>query len=278
MRSGRLLVVLALAALVLPTLACQSGGSAPAPAVSEQDDVHRIVASGRLRVGMSGVQPPLNMRDKAGALIGLDVELAQALADAMDLELVLVERPFGSLLEGLADDEFDLVISSLTITPARNARVAFVGPYLISGATMLTRQELVEELGEIEALDSADRTWGALEGSTGAELIQEVFPQATLVTTEDLASLIPQVAAGEIDGLVSDLPYIRFALARHPDSGLAMLPSPFTTEPLGVALSPDSPLFANLVQNYLNTLEYTGQLIQMKARWLNPGEWLSEIP
>jgi polar amino acid transport system substrate-binding protein len=196
----------------------------------------------------------------------------------MDLELVLVERPFGTLLEGLADDEFDLVISSLTITPARNARVAFAGPYLISGATMLTREELVAELGEIEGLDSADRSWGALEGSTGAELIREAFPQATLVTTEDLASLIPQVVAGEIDGLVSDLPYVRFALARNPDSGLAMLPSPFTTEPLGVALSPDSPLFANLVQNYLNTLEYTGQLIQMKARWLNPGEWLSEIP
>ena len=54
--------------------------------------------------------------------------------------------------------------------------------------------------------------------------------------------------------------------------------SPFTTEPLGIALPSDSPLFANLVQNYLNTLEYTGQLIAMKARWLNAGEWLSEMP
>jgi ABC-type amino acid transport substrate-binding protein len=57
-----------------------------------------------------------------------------------------------------------------------------------------------------------------------------------------------------------------------------MLPSPFTTEPLGIALPAHSPLFANLVQNYLNTLRYTGELIQMKARWLNDGEWLSEMP
>lgn len=256
---------------------CQGGGFGTGRAEGK-DDVYRIVLSGQLRVGMSGVQPPLNMHNKAGELIGLDVELARALADAMDLELVLIERPFGELLTGLANDDYDLVISSMTITPARNARAAFAGPYLISGATLLTRQELVAELGEIEGLDSPDRTWAALEGSTGADLIGEAFPQAELVTSRDLASLIPQVVSGEIDGLISDLPYVRFALARHPDAGLAMLPSPFTTEPLGVALSPDSPLLANLVQNYLNTLEYTGQLIQMKARWLNAGEWLSEVP
>ena len=256
---------------------CQSsliGGAHPAG----EDCVHRIVASGELRVGISGVQPPLNMKNKAGELVGLDVDLAKALADAMDLELILIERPFSELLRGLTDGDFDLVISSLTITPARNARVAFAGPYMISGATLLTRAELVEDLGTIEGLDDPERTWGALNGSTSEELIQEAFPKAQIVTTDDLPTLVSQVEDGTIDGLISDLPYVRFELARHPDAGLAVLPTPFTTEPLGVALPANSPLFANLVQNYLNTLEYTGLLIRMKARWLNGGDWLSEIP
>lgn len=269
---------LATSLLCLLVLAgCQTGllGGGAAPG---RDSVHRIIDSGQLRVGISGVQPPLNMKNRSGELIGLDVDLARALADAMKLELVLIERPFAELLSGLTDGDFDLVISSLTITPARNARVAFAGPYMISGATMLTRAELVDELGTIESLDDPSRSWGALAGSTGAELIQEAFPEATLVTTDDLPSLVAQVEDGRIDGLVSDLPYVRFELARHPEAGLAVLPTPFTTEPLGVALPPNSPLFANLVQNYLNTLEYTGLLIRMKARWLNGGEWLSEIP
>jgi len=271
---GRLAVILL---SLLALVGCQShllGGAQPAG----EDAVHRIVASGRLRVGISGVQPPLNMKNKAGELVGLDVDLAKALAEAMDLELVLIERPFSELLSGLSDGDFDLVISSLTITPARNARVAFAGPYMISGATLLTRAELVEELGTIDGLDAPDRTWGALNGSTSEELIREAFPQAQLVTTDDLPALVSEVEDGTIDGLISDLPYVRFELARHPDAGLAVLPTPFTTEPLGVALPPDSPLFANLVQNYLNTLEYTGLLIRMKARWLNGGDWLSEIP
>jgi polar amino acid transport system substrate-binding protein len=264
--------------LLVTTVACQSGFGGGVTHPANEDCVHRIVESGQLRVGMSGRQPPLNMKDKSGRLIGLDVELARALADAMELELVLIEKPFPQLLSGLENNEFDLVISMLTITPARNARVAFAGPYMISGATLLTREELVEEVADMNTLDSADRTWGVLSGSTGEAFVRDAFPNARIVTSDNLPTLVPQIAAGEIDGIFSDLPYVRFELARHPEDGLAVLPTPFTTEPLGVALPPNSPLFANLVQNYLNTLEYTGLLIQMKARWLNGGEWLSEIP
>ena len=269
---------LLLLALLVTSVACQSGFGGGVTHPANEDCVHRIVESGQLRVGMSGRQPPLNMKDKSGALIGLDVELARALADAMELELVLIEKPFPQLLSGLENNEFDLVISMLTITPARNARVAFAGPYMISGATLLTREELVEEVADMNTLDSADRTWGVLSGSTGEAFVRDAFPNARIVTSDNLPTLVPQIAAGEIDGIFSDLPYVRFELARHPEDGLAVLPTPFTTEPLGVALPPNSPLFANLVQNYLNTLEYTGLLIQMKARWLNGGEWLSEIP
>jgi ABC-type amino acid transport substrate-binding protein len=256
---------------------CVSQGFGGSSSVASHDAVDRIVASGRLRVGTSGVQPPLSMKDREGNLVGLDVDLARALADAMKLELVLIERPFAELLDGLGRDEYDLVISSLTITPARNARVAFAGPYLISGATFLTRKELVEELDQHSALDAPERTLGALAGSTSEALIREAFPKAKRYTTDDLSLLIPKVQSGELDGFFSDLPYVRFVLARNPDAGLAELSSSFTTEPIGIALSPGSPLLANLVQNYLNTLEYTGLLMQMKAYWLTGGEWLGEI-
>ena len=74
------------------------------------------------------------------------------------------------------------------------------------------------------------------------------------------------------------LAFVQYVIARNPEHALASLPAPFTTEPLCVALPPGSPLFANLVQNYLNTLDYTGQLMQMKARWLSAGDWLEAMP
>jgi polar amino acid transport system substrate-binding protein len=275
---GQRIVGLTIATLLTFVLGCQSMQLDPGSQQDNRESLHRILESGELRVGMSGTQPPLNMKNYSGELIGLDVELASALASAMDLELVLVETPFPKLLGNLEAGKIDLVISSLTITPARNARVAFAGPYLISGSSLLTTKDLVGQLRDVASLNNAERSWAALKGSTGEELIQDAFPLAKFIGVEDHEISVAALARGEIDGLIADLPFVRFQIARNADLGFATLPSPFTTEPLGIALPPNSPLFANLVQNYLNTLEATGQLIQMKARWLNAGDWLSEVP
>ena len=269
---------LVLATVLSFALGCQSIHFGPRSHPANAECLHRILESGELRVGMSGTQPPLNMKNKAGELIGLDVDLASALAEAMGLNLVLVEMPFVDLLPSLEASQIDLVISSTTITPARNARVAFAGPYLISGSSLLAHKDLVDDLRDLPSLNDPARSWAALEGSTGEALILEAFPLAKYVAINDQEEAVARIGRGEIDGLVTDLPFVRFQIARNPDLELATLPSPFTTEPLGIGLPPNSPLFANLVQNYLNTLEYTGQLIQMKALWLNAGDWLSEMP
>lgn len=270
-----------LASSALLFMGCASGSLSRAgnpKAVREADDaVHRIVASGKLRVGISGEQPPLNMKDRDGDLMGLDVDLASALADSMGLELELVERPFAELIDGLRAGDFDLAISNMTITPGRNASVAFAGPYLISGSTLLTRKELADELDSDDAIDSRERTFGVRSGSTSESLLTDAFPQAKVVAVDDLASLVPKLEKGELDGIFGDMPWVRFMLARHPDSHLAEVATPFTTEPIGVALDPASPLLANLVQNYLNALEYTGMLMQLKAYWLSEGKWISRV-
>jgi len=272
------LVAFLMLVLAAFSMGCQTMSSGAAESQDSVGFLHRIIERGELRVGMTGSQPPLNMRNRAGELIGLDVDLARALADAMGLELKLVETPFAELLTDLEAGKLDLVISSLTITPARNARVAFAGPYMISGSSLLARKDIIEDVKNISNLNSAERTWGALEGSTGEALIVEAFPLAKYVPIEDQDAAIAQIGEGKIDGLIADLPSVSFQIARNPDLGLATMPGPFTTEPLGIALPPNSPLFSNLVQNYLNTLDYTGRLIQMKSRWLNAGEWLSEMP
>lgn len=278
-RFGAALVV---SLLLVLALGCQSMSLSPGGHAGNGAEntrfLARLLERGELRVGMTGTQPPLNMRNRKGELVGLDVDLARALADAMGVQLVLVETPFADLLTDLQEGKLDLVISSLTITPARNARVAFAGPYLISGSSLLTRAELIPEIQSLSGLNSAERTWGALEGSTGEALIVESFPLARYVPISDQSSAVDRINDGEIDGFIADLPSVSFQLARHPNLGLATLPGALTTEPLGIALPPNSPLFSNLVQNYLNTLDSTGQLIQMKARWLNAGDWLSEIP
>ena len=90
----RPLRVLLLGLLVLALGACQSF-STGAP-MSER--LQRVLESRELRVGLSGSQPPLNMKNKRGEIIGLEVDVVRALAHTMGLEVRLVVTPFADLL------------------------------------------------------------------------------------------------------------------------------------------------------------------------------------
>ena len=81
----------------------------------------------------------------------------------------------------------------------------------------------------------------------------------------------------EVDALLADYPVCVLAVFQHQDEGLATVVSPFTFEPIGIALPENAPLLTNLIGNYLNLLEGTGALDQLRARWFSDGSWVSEL-
>jgi polar amino acid transport system substrate-binding protein len=266
---------LLLGLLVLVLGACQSfsTGGAGAP-----DRLQGILESGELRVGLSGNQPPLNMKNKRGEIIGLEVDLLEALAQSMGLEVRLVPMPFADLLPALEKGDVDLVVSGMTITPSRNARVAFVGPYVISGKSLLTKSRKIANVESTVALDLPNRTYAALRGSTSEAFVKTNLPRAKLVATADYDAAVQMVIGDEVDALVADYPICALSVLRHPEADLSMLVTPFTVEPLGIALPADDHLFVNLMENYLTTLDGTGLLTQLKAKWFSDGAWVSELP
>ena len=284
-KSGGLRIAVAIlaAAFGLALFGCQSsslfgGSDAGRPAAHSANSLPAILERGELRVAMSGDLPPLNMKNKQGEIIGLEVDLVSALAHAMGLEVRIVETPFSELIPTLERGDVDLVISGMTMTPERNARVAFVGPYFISGTSILTKSEDIASEEEPANLDGPSRKFAALAGSTSAMFVKEVMPQSKLVTTESYDDAVAMVINDEVDGLVADFQVCILSTWRFADAGLMAVRTPFTVEPLGIALPPDEPLLHNLVSNYLNTLEDTGLLAQLKAKWLSDGSWLSELP
>ena len=270
---------LLLALMVLVLGACQSFSTAGVgPSASAPGRLQSIVQSGELRAGLSGNQPPLNMKNKQGEIIGLEVDLLDALAQSMGLEARLVAMPFADLLPALVSGEVDLVMSGMTITPERNARVAFVGQYVISGKSLLTKSKTIANVESVAVLDMPSRTYAALRGSTSENFVKTNLPQAELVATKDYDTAVHLVIDDKVDALVADYPICALSVLRHPEANLSMLTTPFTVEPLGIALPADDPLFVNLVENYLTTLDGTGLLTQLKAKWFSDGSWVTELP
>lgn len=237
-----------------------------------------IVERGEIRVGMTGSQPPLNVTSKSGELIGYEVDLVEILADSMGVKAKLVILPFPELLPALKKGDVDMVVSGMTITPERNTKVAFVGPYLLTGKSILTKSDTLAAAAEVTDIDMESVTLTALAGSTSQEFAEVVIPNAKLQTTDDYDQAIKLVMDGQADAMIADIEICQLTVLRYPESGLATLTDPLTIEPVGIALPPGDPLLINLVENYLSALDMVGLLEELRDAWYTDGSWLIQLP
>ncbi len=247
------------------------------PTATTSPNLDRIVKNGVLRVGTSANMPPLNMKDRAGNPMGLDVDLANYMAGAMGVELDLVIKPFPDLLPALDAGEVDMVISGMTITPERNLKFAFVGPYHITGKALLTKFESMVAAENTSKLNSEAFAYTALESSTSADLVETLMPKARLVTAKNYEDAVDLVLTDKVDALVADYHACVLSLLRHPDEGLVSLITPFTYEPLGIAIPPGDAQMINWLSNFLHTMRQSDELIKLKTKWIEDASWLSEI-
>ncbi len=256
---------------ILPLTGNVAASNDQAPVLS------RISDSGTLRVGMSAGQPPFNVTNRDGKIIGLDVDLAGLLARALGVELEIVTMPFGDLLSALEDAKVDLVISGMTATLQRNMRVAFVGPYHISGKSILARSETIAAL-QSEGLNKESLKIAALKGSTSEDFVNRRAPDANLTATDTYDTAIDLLLSNKVDLFVADASIVMLSQLRWPDAGLVSSNKPLTLEPIGVAVPAGDPLLLNLIENYLDALIASGALEQLEKKWFKSGAWLMQLP
>lgn len=242
------------------------------------DTLQRVVDFQVLRVGMSGNQPPMTMTTREGGLMGFDVDLAQALAMAMQVKLEIKTIPFGELMKALEEEKIDMVISNMSITPERTQSVSFVGPYMMSGMSILTRDSVLTKITSAEEFNRGNLKLLALSNSTHANFVKTVAPDATLIEFGSYDEGVAMLIDGKADAMVADMTQCLLAVMRFPDAGLITLEKPLTVEPVGIAVSKNDPQFMNLVDNYLTAYEKTGVLNQLRKKWFEDDAWVAALP
>ena len=271
----KLLLLCAMALIVGNLSGCAEMNRTPTPSASPVVD--RILASGELRVGMSGDMPPLNMTTKQGQVIGLDVDLAGLIADAMGVKLNVQKMAFSELLPALEAGRIDMIISNMTMTPGRNLKVAFVGPYFTSGKGLLTKRSTLAEVKKMEDINNAQFTFAVLKGSTSEAVAKAGAPKAKLVAVASENEGVKMVIDGKADGMLSDFPICAVAAYRYPDAGLVPVAAPITYEPIGIAVPKGDPHLVNLLQNLLHGMEKAGFMKELGEKWFGKPTWVDQL-
>jgi polar amino acid transport system substrate-binding protein len=239
--------------------------------------LERIAKKGELAVGTSGTQPPMSAVNKKGELMGMDVDISRAIADAMGVKLKFVQMPFAELLPALEAGKVDMILSGMTMTPERNKKVAFVGPYVVTGKGILAIEKRFTELKEAKGLDAPEVKVGALKDSTSQKFAETSMSKAKLTVFGSYDEAIDLLLKNKIDVIVADYQFCALTAYRNQKKGLIAGQSALTFEPLGIAM-PEDTLLINWVQNFLNQFQGTGELKKVSEKWLNPGSWIDDLP
>jgi len=237
----------------------------------------RVISRGELRVGVSGDMPPMNLLTKEDKVIGMDVDLATMIAEAMGVKLNLQRIDFAGLLPALESGSIDMILSNMTMTPDRNLKVAFVGPYFTSGKAFLTKRSSIAQARGLPDVNSPQYTFAALKGSTSAEVIRKGAPQAKLLTADTQNDAIQMVIDGKADAMIADYPICVVGTYRNPAAGLVSVVAPITYEPIGIAVPKSDPLLLNWLGNFLNSLEKAGYMDGLKEKWFAQPTWLPQM-
>ena len=267
----RLFKHLALTALLVFTSALSSMAMAG-------DTLQRVIDFKTLKVGMSAGQPPFTMADREGKLMGFDVDLAKALANAMHVKLEIKVMPFGDLMQALEEEQVDMVISGLSITPERAEAASFVGPYMMSGKSILTNDMALAKVSEAGEFNRNDLKLAALKNSTSSAFVTAAAPEATLIEIQDYDEGVAMIKEGKVDGMVADMTSCILQVLRYPDAGLRTLERPLTVEPIGIAVKKTDPEFHNLVDNYLDAYGKMGILAKIRQKWFESNTWIAALP
>ncbi len=241
-------------------------------AFSASPVLDRITEQRVLKVAMSGEQQPFNFTyGKSKSIIGFDVDLANALAGLMNVKLEIVQLPFDELLEAVESGKADMVISGMTITPERSRSVSFVGPYMLSGKSLLVTNKLMASAKSGSGFNDSSVKLAALKGSTSESIVEQKLPEASLRTIANYDEGVDMLLRGKVDGLVADMPILALTRQSNRDAQLQLVTPPISTEPLGMAIAQGDPQFENLLRNYMLVFEKTGLYVRLHERWFELG-------
>jgi arginine/lysine/histidine/glutamine transport system substrate-binding/permease protein len=170
-------------------------------------------------------------------LQGFDIDLMNAIGEAMGMEIEFEALPFDGIIPALQANTIDAAISAMTITAERAKSITFSSPYFEAGLSIAVR-EGTKDINSFD--DLKNRTIAVQIGSTGA--IQANTIQGAKVSEFDSSVLaLQELANGKVDAVVNDAPVTLYAIKEAGLRGIKVVGELLSEEYYGVGLPTNSP-------------------------------------
>jgi len=253
----------------LTVIACQSAWSAEAVSSSK---FQNILKTGTLRVGVSFFTPWV-FKDKNGKLTGFEIDVANKIAKDMGLTARFVPHDWDKLIPALLNDEIDIIIAGMAITPYRALQVNFSQPYATAGINLATNLALTKDINSLEEINQKEIKIGVVAKTVAEDLARQVFEKAVIITYKTSQEVKNDLISGKIHVYLESKPIPKFIALEHPDKIDVPLSKPLLITKAGFAIKKGDPDFLNFLNSWIIARETDTWLKSIHDFWFTSLKW-----
>ena len=268
MKRRWLVLLVTICAVALLGTGC--GQKAPDTAQTGDQSWNKIKESGEFIVGLDDNYPPAGFRDKAGELVGVDIDLAKEAAKRLGVKAVFKPVQWDGVLLNLKNGEIDLIWNALGVTPERQQEIGFTDVY------MEDRNIIVVKSGSPikTKADLAGKAIGLQLGSTAEEAVAKDEVSSKIKEVRKFES--PTVAlmdleAGRIDAVVTNEMNGRYLITTEKTADkfyiLSAEEGDFGKEPYGVGVRKEDKAFLAELNRVLDEMKADGTSAKISNQW-----------
>ena len=240
--------------------------------LTEESTVEQVLKRGTLRVGMSTFVP-WAMQDKAGNLVGFEIDVATRVARDMDVKVEFIPTKWAGIIPALLTGKFDVIIGGMGILPQRNLKVNFTIPYDVTGMSIVANKDLAGSFSNLEDFNRPDVVLAVRLGGTPVAAAEKFMPKAQLRKFDDESQAIQELLNGKAHAVIASAPMPTFQALKYPDKLFLPVKGTFTKEPIGFALKKGDVDTLNFFDNWITVVQAEGWLAERKHYWFETREW-----
>lgn len=213
----------------------------------------KLVEDGKLIMSTNAQFPPYEMVAGDGSFEGIDVEVAQAIAEKLGLELVIDDMDFDSALLAVQNGKSDMVMAGVTVNEERQAVMDFSTSYA-NGVQVV----IVPEGSDITSVDDLEgKQIGCQRGTTGYIYCSDTpenggYGEDHVTAYDDGATAVQALLNGQVDAVVIDNAPAQEYVKANP--GLTILDTEFANEDYAIGVNKGNTALLDAINGALDEL------------------------
>ena len=197
---------------------------AAAAADAEARSLDDILSAGTIRIGINPNFPNMSTRNDAGEWQGFDIDVGNAIAEKLGVEVEWVPTETAQRVPFLVADRIDLSLGALTRNVERAKLIDYTVPLHTEVLAVLATDQI--EGDSWQDFNREGVTLANMRGNWTVDWINENMPNVELELVDNIADTVRLVGQGRADAIVENVDFFMGFTENYPDVNWRVVEEP----------------------------------------------------